>query len=602
MEAVEDVLAGRRRWALVNADCRAVMAEFPAESVDSVVTDPPYGLEFMGKEWDRLWDDRDGSEGSPGLWKGSDGADRAPGAPGYAGLLRQGAPAAYVAGPAAQEWHLGWARAAFRVLKPGGWLLAMGGTRTYHRLACAVEDAGFEIRDKIEWLYGSGFPKSLDAERAVAMETCAQPGRHYSSNLPRGEKRRPGDHVCPETETSRRFEGMGTALKPSHEPVCVARKPMAGTLARNLLRLGTGALGVEATRVAFAGTGDESEAKGKNQHADFGSGPMTNRVYGEWKEDRPNWAPTGRWPPNVVLTHSPECERKGTKAVPAGSHYPDERLTGYGRNLGRGSGGAWRYDGEGPRPETELVEDWACAPGCPVAEIDRQSGVSESTPHSHDGRVSSHVYGGGAGMGDTGAVSEYADEGGASRFFPRFGWDDEERSLIYAPKASRSEREAGLGPGTGFAPGPMAGRGDGENPVGFRCRKCGRWKVSGSPCACPEPDFEGLPFDRPRVANIHPTVKPIALMRWLVRLVTPPGGAVLDPFAGSGTTGCGAVPDGFRFVGIEADEPYSRLATARIRYWESRPPALVPSHRLLRARTPGQLRLDGWAETKGGAG
>lgn len=497
-EAIEAVLAGRERWVVALGDCRELMATLPAGSIDAVVCDPPYGLEFMGQEWDRLWDDR-AHAGFGDEQVGSDGVLRkhASGRPGPT----------YVGGAKAQAWHLSWATQALRVLKPGGHLIAMGGTRTFHRLASAIEDAGFEIRDAtLAWVYGSGFPKSYNIG-----------------------------------------EDLGTGLKPAWEPIVVSRKPIDGTVAENVHRFGTGALNITATRVGFAGQADESETKTKNAHAQVGSGPMTNQVYGEFKEDRSDYTAPGRWPPNALLVHDPSCK------------------------------------------------PWSCAARCPVAEMDRQSPVSTQTERMlHDGHEDRRSTDFRHGSGDR--PIGHDDSGGASRFFPRFGWDDEERSFIYVPKASRSEREAGLGPGTGHTFGPMAGRGDGIKPVGLKCRKCGRWKVSGNPCSCAEPDFEALSFERRTVANRHPTVKPIALMRWLVRLVTPIAGVVLDPFAGSGTTGCGVTADGFRFVGIEAEAEYVALAEARIRYWQGRPESQVPSHVLLTGKPPGQLRLEHWIE------
>lgn len=303
-------------------DCLAVLPTLETNSVDSVVTDPPYELGFMGKHWDRT-----GVAYNAALW-----------------------------------------REVYRVLKPGGHLLVFGAARTFHRVACAVEDAGFEIRDQIMWLYGSGFPKSGDLGKTLL-----------------------------------EWQGWGTALKPAHEPICVARKPLSeSTVGANVKRHRTGALNIAASRVPLReGLGTE-----------------------------------GRWPANVVHDGSAEV------------------LTAFDAFGDRG--GASGLTGDEPS----------------AASVGRVTGKRK--------RV---------------AFTAYNDTGTAERFF-------------YCAKASPSDRNDG-----------------------------------------------GL--------NGHPTVKPTALMEYLVRLVTPPGGVVLDPFAGSGSTGKAAVRLGFRFVGIEIDAAFADLARRR---------------------------------------
>ena len=316
---------------VLNGDCLDVLRGMADNSVDSIVTDPPYGLSFMGKRWD------------------------------------------YDV-PSEDVW-----RECLRVLKPGGHLLAFAGTRTQHRMAVRIEDAGFEIRDMIAWVYGSGFPKS--------------------HNL------------------SGEWQGWGTALKPALEPITVARKPLSeSTVAANVLARGTGALNIDGCRVGDdvvgwgggqGGSPDPTQSKGRNYRMAAG-------------ESRPV---TGRWPANLV----------------------------------------------------------------------------------HDG-------------------SEEATEGlgSAARFF-------------YAAKASRSERDAGLDDST------AAMRNDGR-----------------------QTDIDN-PYQRGKVLrNPHPTVKPVALMRWLCRLVTPPGGVVLDPFAGSGSTGVAAVAEGFSSILIERDTEYVEIIRRRL--------------------------------------
>ena len=308
------------RWLLLHADCLALLPELPENSVEAVVTDPPYGIGFGGEAWD-------------------------------SGELTNA--------EAFQRWTSAWAAEALRVLKPGGWLAAFGNPRTVHRLVAGVEDAGFEIRDQLLWLYANGVPKS-----------------HH------------------------RPDGLGVGLKPAYEPVLLARKPIHGTLDANLAAHGTGALQIDAARV-----------------------------------ERRDGA-RGFWPANVALSHSPRC-RQGH-----------------------------------------------CQPDCPVALVDAKPGREISR-------------------------------------------------LFYISKANRAEREAGC--------------------EMLPLREVPIYPRGGSSVRL--------------VRNTHPTVKPLELMRWLTRLLCPPGGTVLDPFTGSGTTGAACALEGRRFVGIERDERYVPVACARIEHW-----------------------------------
>jgi DNA modification methylase len=432
-------------WRVDVGDCVERMAAMPAASVDAVVTDPPYHLSFMGRAW-----------------------DHAP------------TPAE------SQAQHARWAVEALRVLKPGGHLLAFGGTRTYHRLACAIEDAGFEIRDTIAWLYGSGFPKSLDVGKAIDKAAGAEPrvtGPHPTNACPGGEwchcetdgrSFSPTKHApatAPATPDAQAWDGWGTALKPAHEPIVVARKPLAGTVAGNVQAHGTGALNVDGCRVGRQ-DGDRTDY-GLADGADAGIG------YHGLDGRTPYDGSSGRWPANVAL--DPEAAAildAQTGELTSGSLLPGHRQ-GQGTHTHEGG-----YVGGG------IVE---------------------------------RAYGG--------------DKGGASRFF-------------YVAKASSAERNAGLD--------------------AFEEREARDTYGDGlqGPRPHTAPDYE---WQRRGARNSHPTVKPVQLMRWLCRLVTPPGGLILDPFAGSGTTGAAAVLEGFRFVGIERDAEYARIAEARIGWWAEHP-------------------------------
>src|ERR1017187_5272192 len=249
-------------------DCIEVLANFAECSIDAIVTDPPYALNFMGKEWDSFGD-----------------------------------------GIGFQKWCEQWARECLRVLKPGGYLLAFGGTRTYHREACAIEDAGFEIRDSLHWIYGSGFPKSRDISKAIDKEAGAErevigKKRKLDSYGPNEVFGSGPDHervqtiTAPATDEAKEWEGWGTALKPAHEPIVVARKPLAAkhTVAANVLEYGTGAINVDGCRIGtetITAHGGGINAEGRK----YGNGRGIPAIEAGSNPHE------GRWPPNVILTH-----------------------------------------------------------------------------------------------------------------------------------------------------------------------------------------------------------------------------------------------------------------------------------------------------------
>ena len=459
-----------RRVTLHHGDCREVLAQLPDASVDAVVTDPPYELGFMGKAWD---------------------------ASGVAYDLA--------------TWS-----AVLRVLKPGGHLLAFGGTRTYHRLACAVEDAGFEIRDSIHWLYGSGFPKSLDVSKAIDKALGAkrevvgeirmdQPGGdgfhggEVVGGYVRGDDRTRPVYGDPATAAAAAAAGWGTALKPAHEPVVVARKPLEGTVAANVLAHGTGAINVDGCRVGTTG-GTAGGTAGPSTGI-FGDG--LNGNFGRPVDG------LGRWPANVVL------------------------------------------DGEA------------------AAELDRQSGESSSS--SSFGRNGKDAGGATSNLRRTeDAQRGHDDSGGASRFFFRADLtDDDLTSFRYVAKPDRSERNAGLDE-----------QPDVQRPVHLQQLEAKR-----------ESEGKERVGDQ-TTKNFHPTVKPLDLMRWLVRLVTPPGGVVLDPFAGSGTTLAAAVLEDRQAVGVELTDDYLPIIAGRVA-WAEREALFgaVQGPTKVRKETPGAVSL-----------
>lgn len=458
------------QYQIHHGDCREVMAKLDAESVDSIVCDPPYGLSFMGKEWDSFKEGDIAMRRNPQMDAVNTGASRQGG--------RQRACADYQKRQARdmlafQEAMNAVFLEALRVAKPGAHLLAFGGTRTYHRLACAIEDAGWEIRDCVMWVYGSGFPKSHDVSKAIDKAAGAErqkigprvyAGGHIQNNSGSardnfsGKWEHNGNAVtitdtAPATDAARQWSGWGTALKPAWEPIIVARKPLCGTVAENVLKHGTGGINVDGCRI---GTESTTTIRSGNSGA--------NGRYG--KDDRvfTRENPPGRWPANVI------------------------------------------HDGS-----DEVVGLFPQA---------------KSTPFTHR---ASPIHDGNIPVGESGCGG-YADSGSAARFF-------------YCAKASKADRDEGC---EGLA------------------RRTKRILGDGIPSAV-NSDPRGMSGGGDRAArNHHPTVKPTALMRYLCRLVTPPGGVVLDPFTGSGSTGKAAILEGFRFIGIEREAEYVEIAKARI--------------------------------------
>ncbi|HEJ2644035.1 TPA: DNA-methyltransferase [Pseudomonas aeruginosa] len=399
-------------------DCLQVLKTFPDNSFDSVVTDPPYGIRFMGKAWD-------GADIEARAARRAEMPSHAPDAGPNGGHRSVAAEAGkYDLTPkgmlAFQAFTLEWAAECLRVLKPGGHLLSFASPRTYHHMAVGIEMAGFEIRDQIMWVFGSGFPKS--------------------HNL------------------SGEYEGWGTALKPGHEPICMARKPLAGTVARNVLAHGTGALNIDGCRIPSEPMRPNTGAGGlprRREDEQRGPGAVSQPHAG------------GRWPANLIHDGSPEVV----------ALFPHTKS-------GVMKGGTIRAAQDAP------------------------------------GSVCYGTYGGNATSADT-----FGDEGSAARFF-------------YCAKATRRDRNEGC---EHMDRKPLHWPSGSQNPGSFQSE--GTEKTS---------------------QNNHPTVKPTDLMAYLVRLVTPPGGKVLDPFTGSGSTGKAAIRDGFEFVGIEREAPYLAIAEARI--------------------------------------
>jgi DNA modification methylase len=392
-----------------------------ANSVDSVVTDPPYALNFMNKKWD-------------------------------------------ASVPSVDFW-----REVYRVLKPGGHVLSFGGTRTYHRMTVNIEDAGFEIRDQIMWLYGSGFPKShnigksVDKIRGNDREVV---GERRADDITSGNmhaNNKGQSTIIDITKGTSEWEGWGTALKPANEPICVARKPLSEkTIVENVLRWGTGGINIDGCRVEGAyGTGQNEIMERDADIFNDGENKMTGhkkKIMVSNKE--------GRFPANLILDEEAGQVLDEQSGPTSQGHWPKGKTKGFG-DFG---GGEATYEGVGPKDKNK-------------------------------------------------------DKHGASRFF-------------YQAKVGKKERNIGL---DAFEDKTIH---DDNNKYGID------------------------KFNTKPKKNNHPTVKPINLMAYLCRLITPPNGIVLDPFMGSGSTGIAAKLEGFDFIGMELDEDYFKIASARVESYE----------------------------------
>ena len=420
---------------ILNGNSLEELKKFPDNYFHSVVTDPPYGLSFMGKKWDY-------NVPSVELW---------------------------------QE--------VLRVLKEGGYLLSFSGTRTQHRMAVNIEDAGFEIRDMIAWVYGSGFPKSHNIGKAVdklqgnereitGSEQKPKPTYH-SQNV--GGIIKEIDNIEITKGTSE-WEGWGTALKPALEPITMARKPFKTTVAENVLKNGVGGINIDGCRVETQEKQYFNTSKDIIKSSDIITVPNQIKRGGGHKQ--------GRFPANFIHNGSDEVT----------DLFPD---TNPSKKAVRGLQHSGRHGG--------------------LSDLGKNIKKGTNTERGHN------------------------DNGGsASRFF-------------YCAKASKQDRNEGL---EDFEEKISGHKGN------FRCKLCGYQKSSGSPCKCENPVWEEIPL-KPQQNN-HPTVKPTDLMRYLVRLVTPKEGIVLDCFMGSGSTGKACDLEGFNFVGIDLDKDYCEIAKARI--------------------------------------
>jgi hypothetical protein len=523
---VEAVLRGDARWHVAHADAFWFAPQLPENSLDGIVMDPPAGIAFMGRKWDS---DRGGRD----QWI---------------------------------AWLAVIADRALRALKPGAHALVWSLPRTSHWTAMALENGGFEIRDSVEHVFGSGMPKSYNVDaalRALAAGGSARPedirreamGDDYE---PSGRARVNYDHGGGSVMNGRASQpsSLGTALKPAHETWWLVRKPLDGSIAENVRKWGTGALNIAAARVAHAGAADLAAHRAQVAAIKDRGGSLDN----SWKNASDlsganDVTDEGRFPANLVLTHSEGCRRVGTRTVKANPTWDTpNRET---ESTFTGSTVSQVRHGSG---ECEEVEAWECVEGCPVWELDAQVTTSKGGGFTNMGPRRNDVYGNDS--KPRGDWTPYPDQNGtASRFFPQFQRSelDELTPFIYSAKPARAERDRGL-----------------EH---FRLRDLKK---------------PGAEAER-GVRNPHPTGKGVELLRYFLRLAIPRGGVVGDFFVGSGSTGVAAIVEGLRFIGCELldsdEEPFASIASARLAYacgYE-----FVPRSSLRTAEPPRQRSLFG---------
>lgn len=462
-----------KEYKIIEGNCLEKLKSIEDNSIDAIITDPPYELGFMGKKWDNT-----GITFKKELWE-----------------------------------------ECLRVLKSGGYLLSFGGTRTYHRMTCAIEDAGFVIKDCIVWSYGSGFPKSLNLGKALDKMNCIE--REILARNP--ASRENGDRTNSLfkfknktiyfSKGNSEWEGWGTALKPAIEPIVVARKPLSEkTIVLNVLKWSCGGINIDGCKINFEMSQETDKRIGTNEvrGSKKGLNPNSTSIFGsKIASYQGQMYRGGRFPANLIWTHHPDCQETEEYEIVKGQKH-GVRTKNFGSEEEAIEGGN-ETGGEMNEPDT-IFKKWNCVEGCPTKMFPNNTGAFAKVNIGQKG-FGGVIYDkyksggdGGKSFYDNGAL------GNASRFFKCCEWEEEDFTpIIYQAKASKSERNEGL-----------------------------------------------------TTRNFHPTVKPVKLMSYLVRLITKKGGIVLDPFCGSGSTGIGAIREGMKFIGIEMTKEYIPIAEARI--------------------------------------
>ena len=460
-----------------HGNCLDELKNLADNSVDAIVTDPPYGLGDSNPDYImsalKMWID----------------GDRAhiPAGKGFMGKQWD----AFVPPPAVWD-------ECFRVLKPGGYILVFAGSRTQDLMGLSVRMAGFEIRDSLSWVYAQGFPKSLDIGKAL-------------------EK-------AGNTEAAEQWSGWGTALKPAVEPIIMGRKPLSEkNVSLNVLKWGVGGINIDESRIGSqtmgGGTMPDLRDVGAKSKEAIGIDKLSfGQVSGAERIEYDNFK-TGRFPANLLLNHAEDCVEVGVVEESYAINKTEE----------------WTGFGQKERPDYESTEQkvstvlYECVDGCPVKELDEQSGIRPGgTYPAKRGQAVNTSFA--SGQETEGGQRQMGDTGGASRFF-------------YVGKANKKDRNEGL---------------DGLNEKGKVYNGKNDTSAGNAPGSV-EDKFTTKPQ-----ANHHPTVKPTALMQYLIKMVCPAGGTVLDPFAGSGSTGKAAIREGVNFVGVEMTDEYLPIIKGRL--------------------------------------
>jgi len=513
-------------------DSFEVLDTLESNSLEASVSDWPYGIGFMGLNYDQFTSKE------------------------Y------------------QEFCFEMGSKLLRVLKPGAYCVAQGLPKKSHRLACGLEDAGFHIKDKIEWTFGSGNPKNLDISKAIDKffgievsqreiikanpnfrESHINPTNNVPMHNPReiiGKRMRHGGGKAeeymgltqkpeiyitkPYTKEAEQWDDWGTGLSPAHETIILAQKPREGRYVDNLLKWGVGVLNIGGCRIPY-NRKKEVDSRIYNNKTNFTRGTHKTATisYAPDGNNFPMYKPDkGRWPSNFILTHHPECILTGFKKVGSGKpkHNSEIQRKGIGNNgpFNKSSCGFDVNKGQGlGNFGEEIIESYLCHPDCPIKLIDFQSGITSTgdiKPYIQKGK--GHIdY---AIMGKIRNTYHKGDKGGASRYF-------------YCGKVYPTERNAG-------------------------CEDLFWEKINNKFKRISKKRFDTLPDNRKINGNIIKTLKPINLMRYLVRLVTPRGGTVLDPFAGSCTTGIACLIEGMNYILIEKRKKFAKLiGPRRLKYW-----------------------------------
>ena len=516
---------------IYHGDCLETLRKAPDNFVDAIVTDPPYGLSFMGKKWDY-------DVPSVEIWK-----------------------------------------ECLRVLKPGGHLLAFGGTRTYHRLVVAIEDAGFEIRDQIQWIYSQGFPKSQDISKAIDKAAGAE--REVVGPNPNNRPNkmvdgsRVGDcgYVTHEyqpitkaaTPEAKQWSGWGTALKPANEPICLARKPLAeSTIAKNVLKYGTGGLNIDACRVSIS----ENDPNHRKPSVGYADGSM----FGLGGREGENLNAAGRFPSNVILDEAAAQVLDGQSGVSTSKSGGKAGAIGYhsgGKGADRGG-----HDDKGGASRFFYVAK--------ASTSDRNSGCKDLlTWERLDQSQAAQTVAASQLLKATldGMTPKLSDTEWNTLWSGKLQMDQSQKGLTSTTRTETSSimtlatlnALASLTTNESIQAVIRTIETSGLNLV-ESVESISQLRVSttsermesllGAALAVLQ---TLLPIrEQGKKGNVHSTVKPVKLMEYLCKLVTPPGGVVLDPFMGSGTTGVAALRNGFQFRGIEREEQYFYISQARL--------------------------------------